>query len=448
MRAEYVQDKDLRARFHQEIKMLSELDHAAIVKMYGSFEEHGNLYLVMEFVEGETVEQYVRRHGKMAEDGAIEIIREILPALSLVHQNGYVHRDIKPSNIMLRTDGKGGKVCLIDFGIAKDMNRQNSGLTVGQLTIGTDGYMSPEQAGGYSVNLLSDIYSLGCVLYYMLVGAHAIEKQSNDYKTRVAILEKPFPKAQCYNPNISNNMQRILDRATNRNMLQRFQSCREFELELSGSKTEINENKTVAGNENIAPNIIVSIGKQDCDIVVSHPNVSRHHLDIEFVNNTGSSYYRFTDRSMNGTIINGETIHNRQFDITSWNGLPDNTWQPPTILLAGKVELKWEEVKEAFAKKREATTPPPGRPTQPPHTHPPVYEPKSATGWMVAIYIFAVLCGLLGIAFGISIYNSKVKFADGKKAPKYKQQHRTAALIGAILSGISMIIIWKTIMTI
>jgi serine/threonine-protein kinase len=439
MRAEYVLDKNLRDRFRQEVDILSELDHPSIVKMFSSFEEHGNLYLVMEFVEGETIEQYIRKHENITENEAIEILCEILPALSIVHKKGYVHRDIKPSNIMLRTDGKGGKVCLLDFGIAKDMNRQNNGLTIGQQMIGTDGYMSPEQAGGDTIDRRSDIYSLGCVLFYMLTRQHAIIKQESEYKTRMAIIEKDFPKAQLYNPNISDNIQRILDIATSKNMLQRFQSCREFELELLGSKTEINENKTVVENR-----IIVSIGKQNCDIVVPHQNVSRHHLDIEDISTTGRGYYRFTDRSTNGTVINGVTVHNRQIDITYWNGLLDNTWEPPTIRLADKVELKWEIIEMAFAKKRGAT-PQSHTPTPQPHTPtPPIYEPKPATGWLIAIYIFAVLGGLLGIALGILIYNDKVQFADGKKTPRYKQSHRTAALIGAILSGVS-IIIWITV---
>jgi serine/threonine-protein kinase len=426
MRAEYVQDQDMRARFHQEIKMLSELEHTAIVKMFGSFEERGNLYLVMEFVEGLTIDQYVKRCGSLNENNAVRLMSEILSALSLVHEKGYVHRDIKPSNIMLQHDGK---VCLLDFGIAKDMNRRNNGLTIGQLTIGTDGYMSPEQAGGYNIDHRSDIYSLGCVLYYMLVGSHAIEKQSNDYKTRMAILENDFPQAKRYNPNISDNTQRILDRATNKNMLQRFQSCREFELELRGEPPR---------------EIIISIGRNvGCDIKVHDIKVSGYHADII---RCKSGNFILRDKSMNGTFVKGQMVHHQEISIQGYGN--------EKIILANVAELLWNDIVKALHQKEQTVsgednpTTPTSSPTTPqPTPPPPIYEPKSATGWLVAIYIFAVLGGWLGVAFGISVYNNKVEFVDGKKMPKYKQSHRTAALIGAILSGVSMII-WITVMNI
>jgi serine/threonine-protein kinase len=128
------------------------MEHPSIVKMYASFEENSNLYLVMEYIEGETIEQYVRQRGAIDEDESIRLISEILSALGYAHQKGFVHRDIKPSNIMIRPNGS---ICLLDFGIAKDMN--SKGLTIGQVTIGTDGYMSPEQAGGYNIDHRSDI---------------------------------------------------------------------------------------------------------------------------------------------------------------------------------------------------------------------------------------------------------------------------------------------------
>jgi Serine/threonine protein kinase len=336
MLAQYMTDTNLRARFHQEVTILNQLKHQSIVKMYASFEERGNLYLIMEYVEGETIEQYIKRHGAITEIEAIRLLNDILSALGYAHQKGFVHRDIKPSNIMIRPDGN---ICLLDFGIAKNMNLTNGGLTVGQLTIGTDGYMSPEQAEGYNIDQRSDIYSLGCVLFYMLTGRHAIQKQTNDYATRMTIIQNDFPKAKDYNPQISDNIQRILNKATHKNMLMRFQSCREFELELNGSETIVS-----GGTDNNT----VSIGREGCDIVVLHPKVSRHHADITKELTSEGDLYRFRDRSTNGTIIDGEKVHHNE---KNWV----NHWRHrlyPSVFLAGEAEVKWETIEEAFRKKQ------------------------------------------------------------------------------------------------
>ncbi|GHU17013.1 hypothetical protein FACS1894163_07400 [Spirochaetia bacterium] len=333
MLAEYVTDNDLRARFHQEVKISSQMEHPSIVKMYASFEENANLYLVMEYVEGETIEQYVRQRGAIDEGEAIRLICEMLSALGYAHQKGFVHRDIKPSNIMIRPNGS---VCLLDFGIAKDLN--SNGLTVGQVTIGTDGYMSPEQAGGYNIDQRSDIYSLGCVLFYMLTGHHAIEKRSNDHETRMAIIQNDFPQAVDYNPNISANTQKILNKATHKNMMQRFQSCREFELELNNRRTMVKDN-----------NNSISVGRGNCDIVVPHPKVSQHHADIKVETQAGRTRYIFQDRSSNGTIIDGRKIHNGEIEL--------NPQAHPVILLAGTAELKWNVVEETFQRKGNSISP-------------------------------------------------------------------------------------------
>ncbi|MDR2511963.1 MAG: protein kinase [Bacteroidales bacterium] len=429
MHPELTADAGLRAFFHQEVNTLTQLEHPSIVKMHASFEEHGNLYLVMEYVEGETIEQYVRRCKQIGESEAINLFVEILSAVGFVHQLGFVHRDIKPSNIIIKPDGN---ICLLDFGIVKDM-KNSSGHTVSQI-IGTDGYMSPEQANAMSIDARSDVYSLGCVLYYMLVGNHAIQKQSNDHATRMTIIQSVFPRAKDYNQTISDNIQRILDKATNKNMLQRFQSCREFEMEIRGGATNITPN---SNNKDT-----ISVGRENCDILFTSQKVSRHHLDITFFNNTGNTGYILADRSSNGTTVGKQFIHNNQI-VTSWYA--GGKWDKPTILLAGEVELKWEEIQAAFARKQHITKPPVTAPPPMPKPTPlPMAEQnESATGWLIAIYIFAILGGLLGLIFGISVYQQKITLPDGRKIPKYKQPHRTAALIGAILSGISLII-WKT----
>ena len=108
------------------------------------------------------------------------MMMKILDALQCVHDSHIVHRDIKPSNIMVRPDGS---ICLLDFGIAKDLDN-NNGNTIPGSILGTNGYMSPEQAAGYSINYRSDIYAVGCVFFYMLTGHHAFNTLSNEFERK------------------------------------------------------------------------------------------------------------------------------------------------------------------------------------------------------------------------------------------------------------------------
>lgn len=376
MRAELTTDANLRAFFHREVNTLKQLDHQSIVKMYASFEENGHLYLVMEYIEGESIEQYIKRKGALKENEAISLLSNILSAVDYLHKKGFVHRDIKPGNIMIRTDGT---VCLLDFGIVKDMNH-SSGHTINQI-IGTDGYMSIEQAEGMSIDHRSDIYSLGCVLYYMLVGNHAIQKQSNDFDTRMTIIKSTFPRAKDFKPELSDDIQRILDKATNKNMLCRFQSCREFELELNRNATIIKESYT---------NSMISVGRESCDIIMSHPKISRHHLDIIKEPVSEGFLYRLRDRSTNGTIINGEKNQNTEKTWLNRRQYKDTIY--PVILLAGEVALNWDDIETAFIKKQDITNPS----TKETHCVPPPPKPKLTDqtlgfGWGLFAFLFPIV---------------------------------------------------------
>ena len=185
-----------RKIFQREVEALSCMNNPSVVKLAGSpyKDSKDNFYLPMEFIEGETIAQYVHKKGKLSEEEAISIMRKILDAMNYVHKHewrdknghpvvdsnghvkiGCIHRDIKPSNIMIRPNGS---ICIIDFGIAKDAAIGATGETIGQV-MGTNGYMSPEQANGLNIDLRTDIYSLGCVFYFMLTGKHAIPTSNN-----------------------------------------------------------------------------------------------------------------------------------------------------------------------------------------------------------------------------------------------------------------------------
>ncbi|MFL5402946.1 MAG: protein kinase domain-containing protein [Gemmatimonadales bacterium] len=154
-------------RFLREIEIAAHLTHPHILPLHDSGEAGELLYYVMPFIEGESLRERLRRHGKLPAAEAVRITCEVADALAYAHTRGIVHRDIKPGNILLEA----GHAVVADFGIAQAITEAGSEeLTTSGLAIGTPMYMSPEQVGGATVDGRSDVYSLGCVLYEMLSG--------------------------------------------------------------------------------------------------------------------------------------------------------------------------------------------------------------------------------------------------------------------------------------
>lgn len=336
MRPELMADSDLCRRFRREIGILSKLNSKNIVNMLASFEENNRLYIVMEFLDGVTLQEYVRTRGPMKEQEAVACMCQVLDGLADVHKHGFVHRDIKPSNIMLCNDGT---VKLLDFGIAKDMNGQG---TIGELVIGTSGYMSPEQAEGYSINHLSDIYSLGCVLYYMLVGEHAVQEQSNNNATMIAVIKAVIPQVKMKRPDVSDRINDVVAKALNKNMQRRFQSCSEFNRALTGAS-----GPDIHADGGSMDSYTVSIGRSGCDINVNDPanRVSRHHADVTWSPASSGQDFRYTDCSTNGSKINGMVVHNKSYSFYGYENVD--------ILLAGNVRLDWRTVLTALNRKKD-----------------------------------------------------------------------------------------------
>jgi eukaryotic-like serine/threonine-protein kinase len=155
-------------RFLREIQITAKLQHPNILPLYDSGEAGGFLFYVMPFVEGETLAELLAREQQLPLPQAVQIAQEVAEALSLAHSHGIVHRDIKPQNIMLSR----GHAMVADFGIARAIAEAGAGkLTETGIAIGTPVYMSPEQASASEhIDARTDVYSLGCVLYEMLVG--------------------------------------------------------------------------------------------------------------------------------------------------------------------------------------------------------------------------------------------------------------------------------------
>jgi len=154
-------------RFRREIELVTHLSHPHILPIYDSGQADGELFYVMPYVEGESLRAKLNRERQLSIDEALRITCEVASALDHSHRHGIIHRDIKPENILLED----GQALLADFGIARASSLTGEKLTSTGVSLGTPTYMSPEQAmADPSLDGRSDIYSLGCVLYYLVVG--------------------------------------------------------------------------------------------------------------------------------------------------------------------------------------------------------------------------------------------------------------------------------------
>ena len=170
IKPELVGSSEFVRRFQREARAATSLNHPNIVGVYDLGQtDDGTLYIAMEFVDGASLKDVIRKSGPMDSIRIVRIMRQILGALALAHRHHIVHRDLKPQNIMLTHDRDGNEIAkLVDFGIAKTFDDRTQ-LTATGFAIGTPQYMAPEQAAGTEVDGRSDLYSLGIILYEMLV---------------------------------------------------------------------------------------------------------------------------------------------------------------------------------------------------------------------------------------------------------------------------------------
>jgi serine/threonine protein kinase len=206
---------ELVQRFLQEAEMASKLDHPNIVKIFDFGDEDGLLYLVMQFIDGDTLERILRHRGKISLREAINITLQVLSALQYAHEKGLVHRDIKPGNVMIN---KEGRAYLLDFGIAVLGGMGGEEKTAA----GTPEYMAPEQFRGRA-DRRSDLYSVGVMLYEMLTGKTPFQDAKDIYELQHRILRDPIPPT-----GIDPEIDAILEKALSKLPSQRFQSAKEF----------------------------------------------------------------------------------------------------------------------------------------------------------------------------------------------------------------------------
>ena len=227
MHREMSEQPDQLERFRQEARAVAKLSHPNVVAVIDAGEDGGHPYIVFEYVEGETLKQRIARVGALDAQEALAYAIEIARGLTVAHGRNMVHRDIKPQNVLIDAEGRAK---LTDFGISRQL--EQDGMTATGRVLGTTDYVAPEQAMGHAVDPRSDIYSLGVVLYEMLIGQVPFHADS---QVGVAMkhVNEELPDVQQRRPEISAAAALVVERATAKDPEQRYQEVGEMIDDLS-----------------------------------------------------------------------------------------------------------------------------------------------------------------------------------------------------------------------
>ncbi len=225
MSAALVNESESAKRFAREASSAARIIHPNVAAVFDYGEGDGLVYIVMEYVDGEPLTRVLQRERVLAPHRALDIARQVLEGLAAAHELGIVHRDLKPDNILITRSRTGREVAkVVDFGIAKAMAAGEEDLTRTGLVIGTPEYMSPEQLLGDPVDARSDIYSLGCILFQMLMGMPSFEAPTREQMIKRRLTEEP-PHPQVLNPEIPTPLDDVVHRMLSRSPEDRYASA-------------------------------------------------------------------------------------------------------------------------------------------------------------------------------------------------------------------------------
>ena len=241
LRGDLATDEKFVRRFQREAMNASSLTHPNIVEMYDVGEDNGNYFIVMEYVDGKTLKSLIKKRGKLTLPEVIDIMLQLTSAIACAHDSYIIHRDIKPQNVMILDDGR---VKITDFGIAIASNATE--LTQTNSVMGSVHYLPPEQANGKGATIKSDIYSLGILMYELLVGRVPF-KGENAVEIALKQLKEPIPSVCKEDDSIPQSIENIILKACAKNPKNRYDSVREMYADIKGALDEdrVNERRLV-----------------------------------------------------------------------------------------------------------------------------------------------------------------------------------------------------------
>jgi len=226
LRLDFANDEELIKRFNREAQAATSLDHPNIVNIYDVGEENDIYYIVMEYVKGMTLKQYIQTHHYIPVEKTLHIMQEVISAIDHAHQHGIIHRDIKPQNILI---DENEHVKITDFGIATALSATT--ITQTNSVLGSVHYLSPEQARGGMANKKSDVYSLGIVMFELLTGRLPFSGES---AVSIALkhLQTTTPSVKRWNPSVPQSVENIVLKATAKDSFHRYDSVHEMKEDI------------------------------------------------------------------------------------------------------------------------------------------------------------------------------------------------------------------------
>ena len=226
LRGDLSNDEKFVRRFQREALSASSLAHPNIVEMYDVGEDDGTYYIVMEYVDGKTLKQLLKKRGSLTISEALDIMCQLTDGMAHAHDSYIIHRDLKPQNIMIKDDGQ---IKITDFGIAMALNATQ--LTQTNSVMGSVHYLPPEQASGKGSTIKSDIYSMGIIFYELLSGSLPF-RGDNAVEIALKHMRDPLPSLRAENSAIPQSIENIIKKATAKNPKNRYESAREMHEDL------------------------------------------------------------------------------------------------------------------------------------------------------------------------------------------------------------------------